>query len=218
MKASKLAPKIGKTMTALIQREDTTNELLANQQTSSLSFTKDVVLKRPPQNQTYTFIETVNVSPNIVSSTTLEQDYAFQFQLNNLQNVTAFTTIFDQYRIDAIWFRFVPTSGPIGSPLYTFIDYDDASLTTLASSQNYPTLKMSSPGAYFERTIVPKSAVAAYTVGSVFTGYELKSGRWLNCATPSVAHYGLKACLPASANPTSWSISYTIKFSLRYVK
>jgi hypothetical protein len=193
------------------------DESLKNQQTSFEPLVKDIVLKRLPANLVYPFEFTTNVSPNVTSSTTLESDYTFFFQLNNVLNVSSLTTIFDAYRIVGVRFKFIPLTGTQGAPLYTVIDYDDATTTTIATMQNYDTLKISPPGGVFERCFVPRVAVGVYG-SSVFTNFGQAQDMWINSASPSVQHYGLKAGLPLSATPTTWAVSYTLKIQFKNVK
>jgi len=187
-----------------------------NQQTSSEPIVRDIQIPRLIANRVYTFALQTNASPGVVSSTTIEVYASFSFSLNNILNASAFTTIFDAYRIEYVNMKFYPTSSQVGVPVYTVIDYDDTTTTTIASMQNYDTLKVAPPGAYFERSFTPRVALAAYS--GTFTSYAQKSHQWLDCASPAVAHYGLKYGTPVSATPTTWSIAYVLYIQFRNIR
>jgi hypothetical protein len=133
---------------------------------------------------------------------------------------------FDQYRINCVRFTIAPQNNAIGLvtnsttalvPLYFVIDYDDATaLSTEADALQYNNVVVLNPGESANRLFRPKMAVAAYT--GTFTGYANMEPQWLDAASPTIQHYGVKVLIPgATAAQTllqSWdvTIEYWIDF------
>lgn len=199
---------------------------LENSQTSGAPERPDVRPRaKPKRDRIYSITQNYN-GPNIVSSTITESAGAIQFSLSSIANVSSYTTIFDKYRIKQVRVRFVPyqaegviTSGVTAGPLYTVLDYDDNNSVTVAQALSYDNLKMSPVGAYFERTLTPKVALAAYS-GSVFTAFaQAGNSQWLDAASPGIPYYGLKYALPVGLVATGtiiWTTIITIELEFSH--
>jgi len=130
----------------------------------------------------------------------------FTFALNNLDQVTSFTGLFDQYRIDAIRISIVPQNNAIGlvtnttttlPSLYCVLDYDNATnLATAAAARQYDNCIELAPAESLERTFQPRLALAAY--GGAFTSYGNLAPQWIDSASPGVIHFGVKYYVPAA--------------------
>jgi len=160
-------------------------------------------------NQIYRFVQTVDLGQLIIYGTGgADNAGAIKFQLNQLTQASSFTSLFDQYRFKKVVIDFIPlndqsmiyassTSGSeIAMPqmgyLTTAIDYDDAGTPTLQSDLlQYQTCKVNSITTRFSRTIYPRMAVAAYG-SSVFTSFMNAGPQWIDAASTTVEHYGLK--------------------------
>jgi len=165
-----------------------------NQQTSGIPDVPDITFPRLKRDKVYSFESTYALGA-ISVGTTLETDYAFKFTLAASTNTNTFQALFDSWRIVAVTCKFVPvTSISGGVPIFTIIDYDDATALPVSTLFSYDSLKISPTGAYFERTFQPKLAIAAFA-GSTFSGYA-QSSSWVDCANPTVEWYGLKASVP----------------------
>jgi hypothetical protein len=147
----------------------------------------------------------------ISASVTVETFTSYTFTLSALPDSTEFTALFDQYRIMQVRMEFTPlftdTSATVAyPPLYTVIDYDDANSITGAQANEYDSVMYTPTGTYFERVFNPRIAIAAYS--GAFTSFgQPKAGTWVDCASPSVIHYGLKTVLPvAGAANQVWSV------------
>lgn len=128
--------------------------------------------------------------------------YAFgvvYFTLNGLDNVTDFSGMFDLYRIVGAEVTFRPrvTQSTLADypnvlpRLYTYIDYDDAVVpTNISIVRQYMSCIETSPGEGIVRTLVPCCALAAYS--GTFTSYASRSNQWLDIASSTVQHYGVK--------------------------
>jgi len=142
-----------------------------------------------------------NLSLGVLAQTaTTSTGLALSFQLNSLGNVAAYTSLFDQYRIVAVAVTATPTilTGS-GSPITTFlprlysaIDYDDTvTPTTINTLQQFDSCVVSPPCTAITRFLQPHIALAAYT-GTVFTGFTNETLKWIDVASPTVPHYGIK--------------------------
>jgi hypothetical protein len=186
-------------------------ESLLCQQTSAEPSVRDVILPRVKKNKVYTFMQSTQTQ---VSSTTgTETDGSLSFSLSSLGNASSFAAIFDTYRIVGVRVQFIPETGIISLPsVYTVIDYDDSSATALSALVEYDTLKVAPPGAFFERSLVPRIAVAAYS--GAFTSFAQMSNQWIDCGSTGVVFYGLKYALTATTAVATYQIltTYTIQF------
>jgi len=140
---------------------------------------------------------------------------SLQFNLAGLDNASAFETLFDQYRIDCVEVTFSPlitmnvTPGIVFPRLYTVIDYDDyVAPTSLAYLRQYDSCIISPPGSGVVRTLCPASALAAYT--GTFTGYANRQRQWIDIASPTAQHYGIKFAIEAALTGQTVLQSYDI--------
>jgi hypothetical protein len=117
-----------------------------------------------------------------------------------VSDFASWAVVFDQYRIIAAEVYFEPVlpsalltgTTPIGK-LFTVIDYDDATaLPTQAAALAYDNCISTTLFQRQRRCLKPRIALAAYGSGA-FTSYANESAPWIDCASPSVAHYGVKA-------------------------
>lgn len=176
------------------------------------------------------------------------------FTLNDLPQVASFTALFDQYRIDKVQVDFIPTAqiclvpqaevtavaaldapivagGASGGVYGTVIDYDDsAALANLSAYMQYSNFKMGQVGSLkiHRRTFKPHVATAAYA--GAFTSYANMVNQWIDCASTTVQHYGLKfyADIQASSStggggsavayPQTWRIMATYWVSFKNVR
>lgn len=148
---------------------------------------------------------------------------SFNFQLANANVGTGF---FDQYRIEAIRFTLWPQNNAIGLvtnsttslvPVYLVIDYDDSTnLGSIAAAESYSNCVVVHPGQSFERVFKPRMALAAYS--GAFTSYANVADTWIDAASTSVQHYGIKYAIPGittgQTQYQSWDvhIEYFIRF------
>jgi hypothetical protein len=159
----------------------------------------------------------------IVSQATTATQTNYNFQLANANVGAGF---FDQYKIEAIRFTIAPQNNAIGLvtnstttlvPLYCVIDYDDNNnLGSAAAAESYSTCIVLHPGESLERTFCPRMAVAAYS--GAFTSYANVQPMWIDAASTTVQHYGIKTFVPGAAAAQtqlqSWDVivEYFIRF------
>jgi hypothetical protein len=166
----------------------------SNKNDKVYSLNNPITLKVPRRdNLVYRFTERY-LTTGITSSTTLTVTGAYYFLVNSLNNLSALTSLFDQYRIAKVEMLFIPqiilTNGNSGR-FTTVIDYDDngspGSENSLFEYQNALTCS-GADGQY--RTFVPHAAVALYS--GAFTSYGNVPSPWIDAASATVQHFGLK--------------------------
>jgi len=162
----------------------------------------------------------------LVASASATQSSSINANFNNTDNVANFQTIFDQYRIVAMRVNIIPQNNAIRLvtnsttslvDFYTVIDYDNpTALSNAAAARDYENCMIQAPGESAMRVFQPRMALAAYA--GAFTSYANTQPLWIDCASPSVQHYGLKYFIPqATAAQTqlqSWELNaeYFIQF------
>lgn len=177
-------------------------------------------MSRPSRDKLYTFFSTIT-GPQLNSSASIEVDGAITTTLSAQANASAWTSLFDAYRCIQVTVCFYPAATPPSSgsegPLYTAIDYDDASTTLLSSLIEYDTLQVVPPGTYFERTFEPRASQAMYS--GAFTSFGQLKAPWIDSASPSVVFYGLKYALPNGTTATNlWNTTVTSVWQFRQVR
>jgi hypothetical protein len=146
----------------------------------------------------------VTMELNIVgftTSTIAAVYYGVQFSLNSFVNYTEYTALFDQYRFDEIeaWIEpsTVMSSSVGGTSYYTAVDLDDGNTPTTSGdvSAKQGALCSDTGTGHYHRW-QPHMAVAAYS--GAFTSYSNVPAGFIDCASPGVQHYGLKAATSAA--------------------
>jgi len=142
---------------------------------------------------------------------------SYNFQLNSANVGAGF---FDQYKILAIRAVFAPQNNAIGlvtnssttlSTLYVVIDYDDSTnLGSIAAAEAYSNCIALQPGESCERLFKPRMALAAYS--GAFSSYANMSDQWIDSASGTVQHYGIKVVASgvtaAQTLLQSWNVSF----------
>jgi hypothetical protein len=157
--------------------------------------------------KSYTFAVSYPLT-QLTASSTVVTVASYVFTLGALPNYAAFGNLFDRYRILMVNAQFLPNNVNVtlNGTVTTAIDYDDASSPSAELPQRDTALTVPI-GTYFERTLRPRLAAAAYS-GS-FTSYaNLPSTTWLDAASSNIQYYGIKAYVPvASANGGIYNIT-----------
>lgn len=182
----------------------------------------DVVVYRPPTftNVTVHKFRRIAAPITLTSSTVTETLYAFQFLLSYLPSYTEFTALYDQYQIASVELRIVPqvmTATPL-DPLQGFIvlavDYDDATTpANIDALYQYGSAAIFPASKEIRFVLRPRAALAAYS--GAFTSYANFGNMWIDVASPSVQHYGLKVGMSASTPAHSWLVFPTYVLRLK---
>jgi hypothetical protein len=172
----------------------------------------------------YTTCKTTVTDSAIVQSSTQPTIGAITYTLaGNCQDYSSYTGAFDQYRILMAETIFRPranvsqisSTNGLGT-LYTVIDYDDASTVSgLALLANYENCIITAPYQQNRRCLKPRCALAAYS--GTFTSYANVEAPWIDAASPSVIHYGLKYGVDAGSvgDLQSWDTTTRVVFQFR---
>lgn len=159
-----------------------------------------------------------------------------KFALSDCLNFTNFTSLFDQYRINAVVVKFIPhmsemmnkpyddTTTPNATQtipnLCVAIDRDDAAAPT-----SYDEVKQRAKSRIVKATrpltfkFRPSRLIATYDSG-LANAYTIDtSKRWINSNSPNLNHFGLKYaledCTPASAFIYEVEVMYYVSFKDR---
>lgn len=151
---------------------------------------------------------------------------AISFPLNLIPNLTEYTNLFDQYKINGISFRAVPktqqfqggtsgTGNPLGyGQVVSVIDYDD-STTPLTKDQlmEYGSVKFTSSGRMHKRYFKPKILTRA-AINSATDGNVSSKALWVDTLNPDVQHYGIKLFIDAPVVPNPATDSSSVSYDL----
>jgi len=151
---------------------------------------------------------------------------AMAFQLADLNQVTTFTALFDQYKITGVRVQFMPvfnengqSGGSSAGDLYTATDYDDANaLADLNAFRQRADTRMTPSWKGTSHYLKPHVALAAY--GGSFNTFANQGNQWLDCANTGVQHYGLKYAIANQGSNTAipkWTVKITYYLSFRNV-
>ncbi len=153
----------------------------------------------------------------------------FNFSLNDLPQVASFQALFDQYRFERVELRFIPmvtqltttnTSTNIVDPSQFVLDFDDGSaLASENAAMEYNTCQTAQVYEEVHVDMCPAIAPAYFTSGA-FSGYGVQpsNGVWLDAASSSILHYGVKGWIGALAATSTlvagWTVyaRYTVSF------
>jgi len=160
-------------------------------------------------NREYNVVQTSNIG-NILNSVTGSPAGATKnWTSADINQFASFAAVFDQYKIKSVEVWIVPygsasvpgyNPGASGVRWYSVTDYDDSNnLTTAAGAMQYQNCMATTCQSGHYRHIKPHLAVAAY--GGAFTQFKNEPAGWIDSASTSVQHYGLKILVePTGSN------------------
>jgi hypothetical protein len=154
---------------------------------------------------------------------------ALGFTLNDMPQSASWAAVFDQYRFEEIEIHLLPYYNnqtpqtvfkDVSGASHFVLDFDDtSSLATENAALEYDNVQTAM--VYDAISIKFRPAVApAYYQSGAFSGYgvEPSDRNWLDCASLSIRHYGVKGWI-STFSPTSTSIAgwvvygqYTVSF------
>jgi len=169
-------------------------DIVQNQSIRAAPMVHDVQKMTLSRNRVCSFAITYPVL-SITTNTVNPQAGGIAPTFDSLPGYSSLASCFDQYRIMQCVVFFEPRN-PVaalaaGGTISTAIDYDDIAAPAANDLQQYDTNLDVPIGTYFERVLNPHIAYAAYATGA-FTSYANQRAGWLDVASPSVPHYGLK--------------------------
>lgn len=176
---------------------------------------------------------------NLIGPTTggaADGQFTIYFQIADLPQVSSFSSLFDEYRVNRVVYKFDPVvqqtsyttlTTDVVDPfqvqyLNTVIDFDDATIvTSMSSMMEYETFRKTSPGRKTVRTFIPSISNEVYRTGGGTIGYGRKSKQWIDLAYTDVPHYGIKGYVDHYANKQvqqHWKVTCTAYISFRQVR
>jgi len=167
-------------------------------------------------NNVHRFIQTLDFGSVFTTSTTLPTFYARSFTFNDIQQVSSFTSLFDQYNIEELEVWLVPqqssTVATNNPTWYSVVDYDDAATpSALGSLQQYTNVITTplSNGHYIR--FRPHVAQSLYS--GAFTSFGNMKAPWIDSGSPSVQHYGIK--VGVNVTPSTININLLVRIHFR---
>jgi hypothetical protein len=156
----------------------------------------------------------------------------FQVALSAYDNLAAFAALFDQFRVDCVRYTIVPQQNAVGlftnsttsyTPLYCVIDYDDGSgLSSVAVARSYDNLIELGAGESLSRTFAPRVQEGVNNASGTAGGIGIRGPQWIDVASTSVLHYGIKVLVPqvtaAQTLLPSWNVFVEIYTSFTGVR
>lgn len=148
------------------------------------------------------------------------------FALNNVQNATDFSGLYDQYKIRGAKVTFTPLStegtfGTLGAyapTLYWYQDMDDTAVPTAVEVRQHQNIKIA-------QLVKPRSIFVSYPKANVDLGAPTPStagimNTWLDCNSTLISHNGLKFMVRnanLSAQPGNiWAIRVDVTYYLQF--
>lgn len=141
----------------------------------------------------------------------VDQFAAYGWKLNDLPDYAQYVNCFDQYRLDYVVTKLLfnqnlasvntgTSTSTILPNMFYAADYDDNTTPTstgqLWAYNNMQVARLDKPVTIY---IQPRCTDALYGAG-VFSSYGIANkGKWIDCASPAVLHYGLKWAINGSA-------------------
>jgi len=153
---------------------------------------------------------------NISNDNLVNQTMNIQFYLNKCTNFLAYTTLYDQYRINSVVVKFIPTMAEVVSrqyddgttgdltekipSLFVVLDRDDDNyLTSEDQARGFRLHKRTTATKGQQWKFKPNTLQPVFRTG-VTSAYSVAYNTWLDCSYADVPHFGLK-CLIEPAEP-----------------
>jgi hypothetical protein len=160
----------------------------------------------------------IDLSPGFTSSTVVPVFLGQQFNLGQFNGTAAYAALFDQYRFDEIEAWIEPTASYLNTAnagiLTTAVDLDDANTPASVQAVEDKQSAISSNGmcAHYHKW-KPHVAVAVYS--GAFTSFGNAESQWIDIASNTVQHYGLKCAITVTNSVQAYNITVRAKVSFR---
>lgn len=188
------------------------------------TFTVLTTIPRGPANvsRTYHMTQEYSLTNVLTSSTTINVFASFTTNFGNQDQYAALTSIFDQYRIKSVEMWLIPQFSAASSVnlasglLATVIDLDDASSLTFNQCGDYTSCITTAADQGHYRRFIPHCANSLYS--GAFTAFGNVPAPWIDTASPSVIHYGMKAVVSVMVSSASYDLRVRHHLELRSVR
>jgi hypothetical protein len=175
-------------------------------------------LFKVPRDTVHRFMR--SVSYGVIGQSAGDSGKGFNFQLTDLPGYSSFTGLYDYYMITLV--EVIIEQVNLGNTnlyptLMIYPDYDDTTAPTLSNALDNMQMERFQFGPNkmsFRRSLVPHVLIGTTTTSASNLVAVSKSKQWVDCANPTVAHFGVKMFI------TQYNSSYTattqLAFSARY--
>jgi len=151
------------------------------------------------------------------TSTTLQTLVALNFKLSDCSGYANLTGTFDQYLIEQIEVIIDPAdpSATTGYPSFaSALDIDDSNTPgSFANVQDRAGSIVTGGAAGHYHRFQPNTAIAVYS--GAFTSFGSVPAGWIDCASSTVQHYGMKAAWGVGAVAQIYNLSVRMLVSFR---
>lgn len=149
---------------------------------------------------------------------------ALNFSLSQVPNASEFTLLYDQYQIKGVKVHVIPkfTETAIGKfqgNMWSVLDYDDATVpTALSPLLQYQNVKRTRMQKMHKRYIRPCVATEIFNTG-ITTTYSPKRNVWIDCASDTTEHYGMKLWFDGlNSDTVIWDLQLTYYLAFKNVR
>jgi hypothetical protein len=174
-----------------------------------------------PGEQVLTIEQTIVNTSFHSTSTTLESFASRNFSFSDIDQYAQLAAVFDQYRINSVECYLMPNGPNLNisndGKITSVIDFDDGSaLSSFGSSLDYTNALTTGCQTCHYRRFVPHIAVASYT--GTFNGFSNLGHQWIDAASSSVAHFGLKTAATLTSTVATFDLVVRMNISLKSVR
>lgn len=188
---------------------------------------KTLIMQNSGTANTITADDTSQINLGTVAGDTIGSVFtgSMAFALNNVQNASDFSGLYDQYKIRGAKVTFTPlfSDASVGSTqyvptLYYYQDMDDTTVPTVVEVRQHQNLKMA-------RLDRPRSIFVSYPkalldVGAPTPTPATLSNGWINCNNTLVSHNGVKFMVRnanLAAQPGNiWAVRIDVTYYLQF--
>ncbi len=161
--------------------------------------------------------QTAELGNVLTSSAGAETDLARAFTINDIQGISSWLSVFDQYKIKEIELWITPSSSSQtvvdNFRLLTVIDYDDSVTPTFNGLLQYSNVTDSGRNEGVYRRWSPHVQVGQASAGSTVNSRN-QVADWTDSATTSTTHYGVKISMTATT--TTVVIAFRVRFHIQF--
>jgi hypothetical protein len=161
--------------------------------------------------------QTAELGNILTSSSGGEVDGVQSFTMNQIQGISSWLAVFDQYKIAEIEVWFTPSSSSSGNidnfRLLTVVDYDDTTAITVNALLQYSNVTDTGRTEGVYRRFVPHNATQIATTGSTTLSKNNVAG-WIDSSQPAALHYGTKFALTATS--TTVVLAIRVRFHIMF--
>jgi hypothetical protein len=173
-------------------------------------------------NEPFNTVQLIEFGNLVNTSVSVPTFAGYSFVASGIGQIASFQAIFDQYKVRLIEAWITPqqstsVASGAGSRFASVIDYDDVTaLSSVQAAYNYEDCVETTLEQGHYRRFVPHIAVAAYS--GAFTSFCNVTAPWVDMASTSVQHYGLKIACETSVAVTPMWLTVRVHLSFRNVR